>query len=46
MGFQTIKLLNTAAEGNLRAAVSVCLIVATFAALVAAALTGIDLVEW
>jgi hypothetical protein len=46
MGFQTIKVFNAAAEGNLRVAVSVCIIVATFAALVAAALTGIDLVEW
>ena len=45
-GFTIARIFNSAAEGAIPAAISVCLVVATFAALFAAAVTGVGLVEW
>lgn len=45
-GFQIIRIFNSAAEGAIPAAISLCVIVAIFAGLIAAAATGIDLIGW
>ncbi|MHB8272014.1 hypothetical protein [Bradyrhizobium sp.] len=45
-GFTISRILNSAADGAIPAAVSVALIVVILAALAATAVTGVGLVEW
>lgn len=45
-GFTIARIFNSAAEGAIPAAISVCLVVSILAAMIAAAVTGVGLVEW